>query len=269
MKTSALFSAVLGLILFQSPVQADLSSVTLANWASFSLDVDGDGVADFAGSTSDKQNVALTSYTDGGISTHNLPGARPGQGSYGTAWQFTTIAALKADSIFAGDVSLVTPLFGDLHLGEGNPTVFNINSAEPIWAGWRFGTAGSGNDPFTIIGAVLDAREFFESDGAAPIKLYTHLYGSIGLGDPPMSVSLATALIIPKLASTTNFTGPKTGTITVPSLVGKTYRLHRSTSLGSPGAVIDTKAGTGSPLIFNFDESASSLAKGFFYVSES
>ena len=56
---------------------------------------------------------------------------------------------------------------------------------------------------------------------------------------------------------------------TTPSVSGKTYRLYRTTSLGTPGVVIDTLSGTGSPLVFAFDDSASGLAKAFYYVTES
>jgi hypothetical protein len=50
------------LLALASSLRADVSEVLLADWAGFSLDVDGDGVADFAGSTSD--NLAFYYVTE-------------------------------------------------------------------------------------------------------------------------------------------------------------------------------------------------------------
>lgn len=181
---------------------------------------------------------------------------------------------LQADSIYAGSISINTPqIVNTLHLAENAPVVFNANEAQPILAGWRFGTSGTGNDPLTIIGFVLDATDFFNSGGTAPIKLY----GSLSPADDAISASLATALglggvsaaVGGVLPTTFSFAGPKAGSITTPSVVGKTYRLHRVTDLGSAGTVVDTREGTGNPIAFTFDDSAGAVDKAFYYVTES
>lgn len=220
----------------------------------------------------------MINFAEGNTFTvQNLPGTRPGQGTLGSSFTFSTIAALQADPIYAGSVSINATLFGDLHLAENASVIFNANPATPVLAGWRFGTSGTGNDPLTIIGFVLDTTEFFSSGGTAPIKLYTHLYGSLSIGDPALSVSLATALglgggsaaVGGVLPTTAMFTGPKAGNITTPSVIGKTYRLHRLTDLGTSATVVDTQAGTGNPIVFTFDDSAGNVNQAFYYITES
>lgn len=70
------------------------------------------------------------------------------------------------------------------------------------------------------------------------------------------------------LSSTVNFTGPKSGSITVEGKVGFTYRLMRKENLSEEGSIIDEQAGTGADLNFNFDDSAASAQKAFFWIEE-
>lgn len=272
---------ILMLFVCTHTVRAAVNDVLLADWSSFSLDVDGDSVADFEGSTSNNQNVTLINYAEGNTFTvQNLPGTRPGQGTLGSSFTFADLAALQADAIYAGSVSIIPPqVFGPLHLAENSAVVFNANPSAPIVAGWRFGTSGTANDPLAIIGFVLDATEFFSSGGTAPIKLYTHHFGSLDQNDPALSVSLATALGLGTgagsaavngfLPTTVSFTGPKAGSISTPSVTGKTYRLHRLIDLGTTGTVVDTQTGTGNPLVFTFDDSSSGTSRAFYYLTES
>ncbi len=67
------------------------------------------------------------------------------------------------------------------------------------------------------------------------------------------------------------FTGPKSGNITVLGKVGKEYKLRRSTSLAIAASdVLDTKTGLGAPLLFSFDDSADEEAtRAFFWIEES
>ncbi len=277
MKTR-LVKILLFAILGSQSASAEVNEVLLANWASFTLDVDGDEMADFKGSTSNTENITLINVAEGNAFTvQNLPGTRPGQGTLGSSFNFATIAAIQADAIYAGSVSINTPqIINTLHLAENSSVVFNANETTPILAGWRFGTSGTGNDPLTIIGFILDTTEFFSSGGAAPIKLYTHLYGVLGPGDPALSVSLATALGVGGgsaavggvLPTTSSFTGPKSGSITTPSVIGKTYRLHRLANLGASATVVDTRSGTGSEIVFTFDDSDRNVSQAFYYVTE-
>lgn len=276
-----LLSLSSALLILTSPAQSAVSEILLENWAGFTLDVDNDGVPDFAGTTSNLQNVSLTSYADGNPFTfQTIPGARPGQGTVGSAWQFANLNELKADAIYAGEITVLTPVFGDLHMSEGAPVVLNANKAKPIWAGWRFGTLGSTNDPLSIIGFVLDATDFFASGGSSPVKLHTHHYGNLSPGES-LSVSLATALGEEGPDSSpspspregplsVNFTptGPGAGQLTVDSIEGLTYELLRSTDLITK-TPIESKPGTGGSLTFSFDESATSLARAFFFIRES
>ena len=277
MKMKTRFLSALCSFSWLAVVHADLSEVGLVDWATFSLDVDGDGLADFAGSTSNNQNIALTSVVDGNpFTVQNFPGALPGQGTVGTANTFPSIAALQADPIYAGGVSLNPTVLGALHFTEGLPVVFNANASTPVVAGWRFGTAGTGDEPLSVLGFVLDAGEFFNSGGTSAIKLYARKFGALLPGDPAIPVSLATILDPDDgtpgggvLATSVEFTGPKTGNISVASQAGKTYRLYRTTDLSQPGEVIDTQSGTGGNLVFGFADSASPSPAAYFYVTES
>ena len=258
--------------------EAATTSVSLSEWDAFTLDVDGDGEAEFEGSLSNAQNVALLSRFDSALATHEFPGLLPGQGAGGSSNQFTTMAELEASDIFSGDVRPVTPLFGDLHLGT-SVVVLNANKAKPIWGGWRFGTSGSGNDPFEVIGFVLDTSAFFQSEGAAPIELHTFHYGAVALGENLMNLSLASALggeapspVIPEpsvpFELTATFEGPWRGSISVTSQLGKSYQLHRSLDLLSSG-VAESKPGTGGVLSFQFDDSLAPSNQAFYWVTES
>lgn len=257
--------------------RAELNQVSLAEWDAFALDVDGDGEADFEGSLSDEQNIALLSRFDTSLAVNTFPGLLPGQGAGGSSNQFGSLDELRANDLFSGDVAPVHPLFGDLHLGT-TVVVLNANKRKPIWAGWRFGTSGEGNDPFEVIGFVLDASAFFESGGADPIALYTRHYGTVALGEVLTGLSLAAALgespspgggggPATPVAAQAAFDGPWSGSLTVPSTVGRHYALRRSLDLVE-STIEEAQAGTGDPLVFRFDDAAAPAQRAFFWVEE-
>ncbi len=259
-------------------LQAATSRVSLAGWDAFSLDVDGDGEPDFEGSLSNEQNVALVSRFDTSLATNQFPGLLPGQGAGGSSNQFGSLTELQASEIYSGDVTPVTPLFGDLHLGT-SVVVLNANKAKPVWAGWRFGTSGKGNEPFEVIGFILDASAFFESGGTAEIELHTFHYGMVALGDTLANLSLASALDgnasqpIPPVADapvevTFEFDGPWRGSFSVMSQLGKTYHLHRSVDLLN-SIITESQAGTGGMLSFEFDDSQAPAKQAFYWLAES
>ena len=108
MKTR-LVKILLFAILGSQSASAEVNEVLLANWASFTLDVDGDEMADFKGSTSNTENITLINVAEGNAFTvQNLPGTRPGQGTLGSSFNFATIAAIQADAIYAGSCLLYT-----------------------------------------------------------------------------------------------------------------------------------------------------------------
>ncbi len=269
----------LAVIVFETvTVQSASVGIPLAEWDAFSLDVDGDGEPEFEGSLSNEQNVALISRFDTSLATNQFPGLLPGQGAGGSSNQFASLADVQSDAIYSGSVMPVQPLFGDLHLGTA-VTVHNANEAKPVWAGWRFGTSGAGNDPFEVIGFILDATAFFQSGGTAPIELHTHRYGQVTLGETLGGLSLASTLgaaVLPgpsdpgeavAFGVETTFEGPWTGVLSFESQVGKNYQFHRSVDLLS-STIAESLAGTGERLSFRFDESQSPAERAFFWVKE-
>ena len=63
------------------------------------------------------------------------------------------------------------------------------------------------------------------------------------------------------------FTGPKSGTITVPSRENMEYVLYRSEALGGEKSYIGrSRDGTGEKLVFEFDESQSGRDAAYFHV---
>lgn len=279
----------LALLLGVAPLaQAARVQVALADWDPFELDVDGDGETEIRGSLSNEQNIAVSIHFDFSIAVHNFPGTLPGQGGGGSANNFATLDALRADPIFSGDISLVTPLFGDFHLGT-NTAVLNANKAKPIWAGWRFGTAGTGNEPFQVFGFIIDASAFFQTEGQAPIDVYTHLYGSLSFGDTLSNVSLASTLgdggaptpvpptptpnqpepapptEHPEFLIDAEFTSVHSGSLSFLSQVGFTYHLRQATAL--PESTIEaTLEGNGERLTFTFDDTKDPKQQAIFWV---
>ncbi|GAA5482168.1 DUF7453 family protein [Haloferula sargassicola] len=67
------------------------------------------------------------------------------------------------------------------------------------------------------------------------------------------------------LASTTVFTTPTSGTISVPSVSGTNYQLMASSTL-SGGTTVQTVAGTGGTLVFSFSAPTPTPARYFFWV---
>lgn len=71
-----------------------------------------------------------------------------------------------------------------------------------------------------------------------------------------------------RLESQVAFTGPRSGTITVASRTGYSYKLLRTATLTGDDEELTVKAGTGANLTFPFDDSARSGGKAFFRVRE-
>ena len=79
------------------------------------------------------------------------------------------------------------------------------------------------------------------------------------------SVNILTIKVVPDLDFEVQFTGNKTGQFTIQSDVGFTYSLRRSTDFLTD-LEVSSMTGDGTPLVFPFDDSASSDSKAFFWV---
>lgn len=89
---------------------------------------------------------------------------------------------------------------------------------------------------------------------------------------PPGAKSVAFNLQGPEavvpLPVAVTFTGPRAGTVAVPSETGFTYALRRDTSLKGPGTIVSEQSGNGSTLSFPFDDSAGSSRRAFFWIEK-
>jgi len=74
----------------------------------------------------------------------------------------------------------------------------------------------------------------------------------------------------PQLDVDVQFTGPKSGSLSVQGKVGKEYRLRRADTLSIAASdVIDTKPGLGDALVFSFDDSSKpDSSHAFFWIEE-
>ena len=107
---------------------------------------------------------------------------------------FSDLNELMASDFFGLALSIPAYTSRDSDIGGGFAGFSNIGAA------WMFGTFGTGNDPVSVVGLVLDAREYSGSSGNAPMALYTHFYGLYAPGQRPFLSLAATG--VPEASTT-------------------------------------------------------------------
>lgn len=175
-------------ILLSSSAHAAMVSVTPVDFATFSLDVDGDGQAEVS------QIIAQTGEVGFGIKVDGTAA-----GSYVTfpdvtfagaeSRAFTSLSALSLDSLFSGTFTAPAAIHREFNNFGG---IGVVTAAAPIHAAWNYGTAGTGSGPLSLVGVVMDFSAYFTSGGTAAVDIYYHHYGNFSAGQSAGSISLAT-----------------------------------------------------------------------------
>ena len=187
MKISLLFFACSFCFGFSPSARAAVVAVSPSQFASFSLDIDGDGAAEISRFQSTAGDISFELFVDGADvgSFVNFP--------------TTTFAGFEAQT-FADLQSLLTnDLFDGTYVapavitrGFDNIIGFGSNTpSTPIQAWWSYGTSGSGSSPFRLLGVVIDYRAYFTSGGTADINIYYNDYGSFSPNQSSGPINLA------------------------------------------------------------------------------
>ena len=187
MKLSLLHLACFFCIGFSPAAHAVVVAVSPSQFASFSLDMDGDGVAEISRFQSTAGAISSDFFVDGAdagafvnFPTTTFAGFE--------SQVFADLESLITSDLFAGTYvapAVITRGF-DNFIGYG----FNTPST-PIQAWWSYGTSGSGNAPFHLLGVVIDYRAYFTSGGIADIDIYYNDYGSFSPNQSSGPISLA------------------------------------------------------------------------------
>ena len=227
--------------------------------------------------------------------------ARPGGGTFsstlpasfavssGTDYAFVTGTSSnalyrKSGSTFTLIASTATPIPG----GTGNFFTFanpSLRNGRLIFIGFRDNQFsppkeyGIYTDLAGTIDPIVDMRTSFGSPGKT-VDIFEIANGRAWAGADTVyftvhftdrSSAIYRATFTPAagtLASTTLFTGPRSGTITVPSRTGFNYMLRRSENLTTWSAPVSTTPGTGNPIAIPFSETNTALKRMFFRVEE-
>lgn len=181
-----LLTCVFGVSAVKS-TEAAVVSVTPDQFAGFSLDIDGDGVAELRRFQPTTGVVAFDLTADGmAVGSHvNFP-STTFAGFESAA--FTDPLSLEMSDLFSGIYTapaVISRQFDNI-VGGG----FGQATA-PIYAWWSYGTTGSSNAPVHLLGVVIDFRDYFSSGGSAAIDVYYHDFGSFGTGQTSGLISLA------------------------------------------------------------------------------
>ncbi len=177
---------ILFLALLYSHTQAATVSVTPAQFASTSLDLDSDGQAEFGNLQAQIGGVSYQITVDGMAA-----------GSYVTfpdvtfagfeSRTFTDLTSLSLNSLFSGNFTAPTLINREFNNFAGSGFV---DASAPIHAWWAYGTAGSGSSPLSLVGLVIDFTEYFNTGGTAAVDIYYHHYGTFSSGQSSGPITL-------------------------------------------------------------------------------
>lgn len=167
---------------------AAVVSVTPAQFAGFSLDIDGDGAAEIRNFQATTGVVSFGIMVDGlRVGSHvNFPNSTFAGFESAT---FTDLLSFEMSDLFSGNYTAPEVISRDFNnfLGAGFGQV-----TAPIQAWWSYGTSGSGSQPVHLLGVVIDYRAYFSSGGSAAVDVYYHDFGSFGPNQTSGPISLAT-----------------------------------------------------------------------------
>ncbi len=191
MKLSLLHLACFFCIGLSLSARAAVVAVAPSQFASFSLDMDGDGAAEISRFQSTAGGISFDLFVDAAEvgSFVNFPTTTFAGFE---AQTFADLEGLITSDLFAGTYvapSAITRGF-DNFIGYG----FNTPST-PLQAWWSYGTSGSGSSPFHLLGVVIDYRAYFSSGGTADIEIYYNDYGSFSPNQSSGPISLAATSI--------------------------------------------------------------------------
>jgi len=174
-----------GSLLAAGVAQAGMVRVDAADFATFTMDVDGDGANDFTSlSLYGTTQVRVNSSFDFYLADVIIPGrVDAGESKLSLSLPDADVAS---EDIWSGTVEVIAA-----------PTRWNnVKSSyitgDAIGLHWGSGTKGSAvTDPVSLIGLVVDTRNFDLITSTGSVDLYYNYYGDYGFGDGPQSVSLA------------------------------------------------------------------------------
>jgi hypothetical protein len=171
-------------------------AVSPSQFASFSLDMDGDGAAEISRFQSTAGDISFDLFVDGADVGSFVSFPTTTFAGFETQ-NFADLQSLESSDLFAG--TYVAPAF--ISRGFDNIIGFGYNTpSTPLQAWWSYGTSGSGSSPFHLLGVVIDYRAYFSSGGTADIEIYYNDYGSFSPNQSSGPISLA-ATSIPEPAS--------------------------------------------------------------------
>lgn len=254
-------------VLLSCPASGTVVSLPPGGLEGFVLDIDSDGFAEFSDfqySASGAQ-LAFQFHVDGIDSVTTFPdeaflGIRAGA--------FANKEELVSSSMFSGDLTI--PLVYT-RLYDSIQGVGYLDSAQPLFAAWMYGSLGSGSEELRLLAMVVDATDYLQSGGNANLLIYFHDYGSFAGGEGISGASLSRTGIntgaSTQLDADVEFIGPKSGLIRVASKAGSTYHLRKGNS-PTEGDIIAALTGTGGVLTLSWDDTDSDDVKAFFWVEE-
>lgn len=180
-------ASVFGVAAIQS-TEAAVVSVTPAQFAGFSLDIDGDGAAELRRFQPTSGVVAFDLIVDGmSVGSHVAFPSTTFAGFESAS--FTDLLSFEMSDLFAGIYTAPAVISRDFDNFTGNGFA---QASAPIQAWWSYGTSGSGSQPVHLLGVVIDYRAYFSSGETAAIDVYYHNFGSFGPNQTSGPISLAT-----------------------------------------------------------------------------
>lgn len=252
--------------------KADVASIYYSEFDGQTIDIDGDGYPEIAGTgfSFEEQRFYVSldfDYTD-------IPG------TFASANGMIFAGALSADaksrdalrSASGFELNFVPPII--LRRQERWPAGGYTSASEedPITALWFYGSRGSGTEPLHLVALIIDATEYFSDNPAPFIHLYYHHYGEVVEGGVPFVSSLAETGFSTKLdeafKADSEFTDVRRVRYFVPNArPGWRYQIYRRSS-GRPTEMVKEVIGAGKGTILEWDDRSENARSAFFWLKE-
>ncbi|GAA5483208.1 hypothetical protein [Haloferula sargassicola] len=250
----------------QAPAGAHLVEAAPSEATTFQLDVDGDGVPelDHFMFSEDDQRLFFFISVDITESPTSL-----GKNSFRgiTGGSAATIEHLSEADGFSTTFVPPQDMKRDSQLDSARGYV-SLTDDEPLMATWTYGTQGTDSEVAHLVGIIIDARAYFDSGRAAPIRIYYHDAGPVASGGEPRWISLADTgipLAPTELDAEVRHPVPRLVRFTVSTEVGLKYRIVRRSIHHAPEEVICVD-GDGTEMTIEWDDSDRSESGAIFYL---
>jgi hypothetical protein len=182
------------LVLAAGWAQAATVLVPGGSWSTFSIDMDGNGQIDFAGT-----NIHF-GYVEGTFYSDRLNTAITGPVSIVKERGFFVDASTPEAAGLNGTYTVTSLLRASNNMTDAGYGYFLYNnSPQQSYVSLWVGNAGNSGDPVTLLGVYVDARDYF-TNNANPIKFNYGVYGPLtdAAGNNTVTVDFANLTAIPE-----------------------------------------------------------------------